>query len=283
MRAIAITLALALAQSSAPSQAAQFEVASVRPSSGGVSPGLGLHIDGSQVRITNLSLKTYVGLAFGLRPQQIEGPDWLGQPRFDVAAKMPDGASPDQAPAMLRALLADRFHMTSHRETRQLPVFALTVAKEGFALHPVAEKADPSAADDRPGVNVTAGGGGADLGRGASFTVADNHVEIHRMTLRSIADLLTRLSDRPVIDMTGITGMFDLTLDLAPEDFVAAQIRAALNSGMIVSPQALRMVDNGRRDSFANALRNVGLALESRKAPLDVLVIDSIEKTPTEN
>jgi uncharacterized protein (TIGR03435 family) len=264
-----------------------FEVASVRPSADQVSQAsVGVHIDGSQVRIVGLPLKLYVGMAYGLKPQQIAGPDWLGQPRFDLAAKIPDGASLLQLPQMFQALLADRFQMKSHRETKEFSVFALTVTKDGFKLQP--SPSTPEAPSDKaPAVTVTAGGNasgsGADLGRGSSFSLANNRVEIHKMTMLQIAELLTRLSDRPVIDATGIAGAYDLSLEMTPEDFMGVQIRGGLNNGAIIPAQALRLLDNAALDPFTNALQKSGLSLESRKAPLEVLVIDSIQKAPTEN
>jgi uncharacterized protein (TIGR03435 family) len=264
-----------------------FEVASVRPSADQVSQAsVGVHIDGSQVRIVGLPLKLYVGMAYGLKPQQIVGPDWLGQPRFDLAAKIPDGASLPQLPQMFQALLADRFQMKSHRETKEFAVFALTVTKDGFKLQPSAS-APEAPSDKPPAVTVTAGGNasgsGADLGGGSSFSLGNNRIEIHKMTMLQIAELLTRLSDRPVTDATGITGAYDLSLELTPEDFIGVQIRGGLNNGAIIPAQALHLLDNAALDPFTNALQKSGLSLESRKAPLDVLVIDSIQKTPTEN
>jgi uncharacterized protein (TIGR03435 family) len=266
---------------------AAFEVASIRPSAEQVSQAaVGVHIDGSQVRIVGLPLKLYVGMAYGLKPQQIAGPDWLGQPRFDIAAKIPDGVSRAQLPQMFRELLADRFQMKSHRETREFAVFALTVTKDGFTL-PASPAAPDVPTDKPPAVTVTAGGNasgsGADLGGGSSFTLGSNRIEIRRMTMPQIAELLTRLSDRPVIDATGITGAYDLSLELTPEDFIGVQIRGGVNNGALIPAPALRLLDNAAADPFTSALQKSGLALESRKAPLDVLVIDSIQKTPTDN
>ena len=264
-----------------------FEVASVRPSADQLSQAsVGVHIDGSQVRIVGLPLKLYVGMAYGLKPQQIVGPDWLGLPRFDIAAKIPDGATPAQLPQMFQALLVDRFQMKSHRETKEFAVFALVVSKDGLKLQP-STSAPESPSDKPPAVTVTAGGNasgsGADLGGGSSFALGNNVIEIRKMTMFQIAELLTRLSDRPVIDATGVTGAYDLSLELTPEDFIGVQIRGGLNNGALIPPPALRVLDNAATDPFTNALQKSGLALESRKAPLPVLVIDSIQKTPTDN
>ena len=282
-----VVCALLLLPAVSSAQTPEFEVASVRPSAEQLSQvSVGVHIDGSQVRVTGLTLKLYVGMAYGLKPHQIVGPDWLGQPRFDVAAKIPDGAPREQLPQMLQALLANRFQMKSHREKKEFAVFALTVSKNGLTLQPSASAAD-APSDKPPAVTVTAGGNasgsGADLGGGSSFALGNNRIEIRKMTMPQIAELLTRLSDRPVVDATGVTGAYDLALELTPEDFIGVQIRAGLNNGALIPPQALRLLDNAAADPFSYALQKSGLSLESRKAPLEVLVIDSIQKTPTEN
>src|SRR5579871_5576333 len=93
-------------------QRAEFEVASVRPS-GPIVPGqlgIGLHVDGAQVRCNYLSLIDYLGIAYRVRSYQISGPDWLASDRFDISAKLPDGATRAEVPAMLQSLLTERFH-----------------------------------------------------------------------------------------------------------------------------------------------------------------------------
>src|SRR5215475_7309058 len=117
-------------------QAHEFEVASIRPAAA-PTPGavaVGLHIDGSQVRISYLSLKDYIGIAYRVRTSQIVGPDWLSSQRFDIAAKLPEGTSQANVLEMLQALLKDRFQLKVHRETKELPVYALEVAKSGSKL-----------------------------------------------------------------------------------------------------------------------------------------------------
>jgi uncharacterized protein (TIGR03435 family) len=83
--------------------------------------------------------------------------------------------------------------------------------------------------------------------------------------------------------MTDIKGRYDFTLDLSPEDRTAALVRSAVNAGLTLSPQALRALDFGSTVSVSESLQKLGLTFEARKAPLEVLVIDSIQKTPTEN
>jgi uncharacterized protein (TIGR03435 family) len=266
----------------------EFEVASIRPV-GDVPPAqinVGLHIDGAQVRITYLSLKDYIGLAYRVRINQIVGPDWLGSQRFDIAAKLPDGGAQSDVPVMLQALLADRFQMKMHRETKEFPVYALEVAKGGLKIMESTSDGD-SGAPNTGALNIAAGGNDAgatiNFGNGSYFTLGRNGVEAKRLTMGTFADMLTRFLDRPVVDMTGVKGTYDLMLDLSPEDRIAMLIRSAVSAGVVLPPQALALLDGVSNDSLSNSLKKVGLTLEPQKAPLEVLLIDQIQKTPTEN
>ena len=261
----------------------EFEVASLRPSADDARQAV-VHIDGSHVRMTRISVKQFVGVAYRLKPHQVIGPDWLGQEHFDLAATIPDGVPATQVPEMLRALLANRFQMKLHEETKEFSVFAITIAKGGLKAQPSAPLPDSS----KPrALDVTAGGSAAgasaDLGNGASFSLANNRLEVKRLTMQGLAELLTRLCDRPVIDATGVKDPYDLDIELSPEDFTPIMIRAAVNNGTVLPAPALRLLDNAVSDPFSNGLQKVGLTLDSRKAPLDVVIVDSASKTPTEN
>jgi len=264
----------------------EFEVASVRPSAEQVSQvNLGLRITGTQVRISYMSLKDYIGMAYRVRPNQISGPDWLAQQRFDIVATIHASGSPTEVPAMLQALLADRFQMKVHRESKEFPVYALTVAKGGLKIKEVPASPDPAVRP--PGVNVAATGTGAgvavDMGGGSSFALGNNKLEARKMTMTALADVLTRFVDRPVVDMTTLKGVYDLTLELSPEDYTATLVRTAVNQGVVLPPQALRVLETASANPFAAPLQQAGLTLDSRKAPLDVIVVDAALKTPTEN
>jgi uncharacterized protein (TIGR03435 family) len=99
----------------------------------------------------------------------------------------------------------------------------------------------------------------------------------------SLADSLARYLDRPVVDMTGLTGKYDFTLPLTAEDYRPLLIRSAINAGVSLPPEALRLLDGASDESLHSALHTVGLKLEPRKAPLEVLLIDQVKKVPTEN
>jgi uncharacterized protein (TIGR03435 family) len=264
----------------------EFEVASIRPSAEQVQQAnVGVRISGSQMRISYFSLKDYVGMAYRLPMSQITGPDWLAQARFDIAATIPDGASSAQVPEMLQKLLADRFELKVHRDWKEFPVYALAIAKGGLKLQESAATTDEPA---RPGtVNVGASGSAAglamDLGGGSFFSLANSRLEIKRATMMTVAATLTRLVDRLVMDTTGLAGTYDLAFDLGPEDYGAIIVRSAVNAGVVLPPQALRVLDTASIDPFSGPLAKFGLTLESRKSPLEVVVVDSMRKTPTDN
>ena len=202
-----LTAALALGQTRK-----EFEVASIRPVA--EQPpnqvAVGLHIDGAQVRITYLALKDYIALAYRTRLNQISGPEWLGSQRFDIAAKLPDGASQDDVLEMLQSLLADRFQMKMHREMREFPVYALEVAKTGLKI--AESGSGESLRSSRAPLSIAAGGNanGATIsfgdGKYCSPLHGPNGFETKGLTMDLVTDMLTRFLDRPVVDKTELEG-----------------------------------------------------------------------------
>lgn len=266
----------------------EFEVASVKPAASlGVaqSVNIGIHIDGAQFTCTSYSLRDYIRFAYQVKAYQVIGPEWVGQERFEIKAKMPDGATRDNAPAMLQALLADRFKLKLHHDRKEFPVYALVAGKGGVRMKESAPD-DATAGAARPAINVNAQGGaggvGVDLGGGSYFHFGDDKFEAGKLTMPRLADALSMFADRPVVDMTDVKGGYDFVLELSPEDYRAMLIRSAINNGMVLPPQAMRALE-ASGDSLFSSVQLLGLKLEPRKAPLDVLVIDSADKTPTEN
>src|SRR5215467_10908638 len=145
--ALALTASAALALSQAPStKPISFEVASVKVSEPmdpikmaqqmqqGVAPHIGMKVDGARVDIGYMSLTDIIGNAYKVKKYQISGPDWMGSQRFDILAKLPDGASKDQVPEMLQDLLIQRFKLAVHHESKEQPVYELGVGKNGPKL-----------------------------------------------------------------------------------------------------------------------------------------------------
>ena len=98
-----------------------------------------------------------------------------------------------------------------------------------------------------------------------------------------LADALGRFVERPVVDMTELKGTYDLTLDFTPEDYRALLIRMALSAGVNLPPEAMKLMEGASDETLFKGLQTIGLKLESRRSPLEVLVIDSATKTPIEN
>ncbi len=279
--ATAAAMAVTLAGQSRP----QFEVASIRaspdqPPAQGVQAGV--QITKEQARFSYLSMKDYIGIAFGVRIHQIVGPDWLGNVRFEVAATLPEKHTPAELPVMLRSLLEDRFQLRTHRESREFAVYALEVGPEGSKLVRVPD-AVPT---DEPFVvrsGGSAGGVVVDLGQGSTLTLGNNRFDAKKVTMMTLTDTLARFVDRPVVDATKLEGRYDVAFDLTPEDFQAMMMRSAVAAGVALPPQALRLLENASLAAVPDALKTLGLRLESRRAPLEVVVIDGVERTPTEN
>lgn len=267
----------------------QFEVATIKPveaiiAGAGQRVNIGVHVDGSQFHASAMTIRDLLAAANKMRIYQIEGPDWITSDRFDMNAKIPEGAAlgNDGLMQMLNGLLVERFAIKSHRIQKQFPVYALVQTKDG--IRAVEAPLDP--VDAR---GVTMGGSGSatgtviSLGRGSSLTVGANRIEGKKFSMTALADTLARFVEKPVVDQTGLTATYDLTLELAPEDFQALMIRSAVAAGVTLPPQALKLLDTASGDSLHEALAKVGLKLESKKVPLDVLIVDSINHTPTEN
>lgn len=282
---IAIFASSLLAQ--APSKP-QFEVASVRPAQpmGTERVDVGVHVDGAQVRMVSLPMRDYIARAYRMKLYQVTGPEWLTSERFDVNAKLPAGSTPDQIPEMLQSLLEDRFQIKLHREKKELPIYAVMIGKPPLKIQEAAP--DPNAPVAPKGTaNVVATGSAAgvsvDLGNGSYYTFNNGKFEIRKVTMDMLARQLERYVDRPILDMTDLKGTYDLSFSVTTEDYQAMLIHAAVNSGMMLPPQVLRLMDNSSIASLMDGLQQLGLKLDARKAPLDVLIIDQLSKTPTEN
>lgn len=203
-----------------------------------------MHTRTDNLSMQNVSLRTLIAEAYGLPDYRVLGPAWLDTDRFDVVAKAPHGTPSKEVPLLLAPLLAERFKLVSHRETKELPVYALVVAKGGLKI-----KQSEGTESKTNGHGNKAGG---ELTAGAT-------------TMAWLAEWLSKQVDRPVLDMTGDTRRYDFTLKYSRED---AKAETADTAYPIV-PLAIQ--------------DQIGVRLEKRNAALDVLVVDSIEKLPIEN
>jgi uncharacterized protein (TIGR03435 family) len=261
-----------LAQSGQPS----FDVASVRMASPGEDGGnviQGGPGSSSPERLTanNITLQNVLLRAYGLKTGQLAGPDWLRSARFDIMATVAPGTTPEQVNVMLQNLIVERFHFTFHRQKKVLPVYELTVGKNGPKL--TASAGDPKAPPAPPGTRGTIDKNGFPVlpaGRGPAVGVQvgcdGNHVTARAQTASAIADLVEAGVDSRVVDKTGLTGTYDLMLRFKP-----------------LHPTICQAAD-GTAPSILNAVeQQLGLKLEKSKDELDVLVVDHLDKTPADN
>ena len=263
-----ITVSLACAQTAESSPA--FEAASVKPSplSGGgfhLSGGPGTN-DPGRITYENVPLRIVLLTAYGVRNYQLTGPDWLNTLRFDIAAKLPEGVTEEQFRSMLRNLLEARFQMKLHRESKEMPVYALLPAKKGSKLKPavvqspegeIATALPGEGPDGFPKLRMPSPGIVIETKNGTA------RISGNQTSMAKFADFLSSRTGRPVIDETGLTGTFSFVLYFTPEGAVAA--------------------DSPEPDIFSALEEQLGLKLEPRRAPVEFLVIDHAEKIPTEN
>ncbi len=318
--------AQAAAAPQAPAAKLEFDVATVRPSApldvqkltadmqAGKMPNFGVHINGSRAEYNYTTMKTLIASAFKVKEYQVTGPAWLATDHFDVVAKMPDGSTKDDAPAMLRSLLADRFKLAAHKETKEHPVLALVVGKGGPKMKESPGDAAPIDPDsplksgeiqmdtpDGPArMTIDMKNGGATINMGTKGTVTYSmdpqsmmmRIVSSKTTMAALADTLTQMmtamgggSGREVLDMTELKGNYEVALEFSLADMMAA----ARTQGVDVpgapagGAAAAEASDPGGGTSVSASVEKLGLKLESRKAPVEQVVVDSVEKTPTEN
>ena len=276
MRLIYLGLAMfgvsgALAAQSAPPATAdaQFEVASIRRN---VSADTGAQVaikPGGQLTVTNNTLFNIVRNAYGVQPFQIvpgeRMPDWFNQDRWDIVAKAPADAAPQPGSEMmmLQALLADRFKLVVRRETREMPVYALVLARTDGRLGPQLRTSNGDCEAAR--LAREKGGPQPPIGRGFCGTRAGNgSVSTSGVPIAAFARNLAPMTGRFVIDRTGLTGSYDLDVKWTPDQGLAA----GAAPGAATDGTSL----------FAALEEQIGLKLEPQRAPIDVLVIESAER-----
>ncbi len=301
---------LFLASSIGIGSAQTFEVASVKVAASlepqKVLSGqqrVGMKVAGRNVDIESVSLPELLNLAFKVRMTQVKGPDWvvkvdaltaLGGTRFDIHAKLPDGGSKDQVPEMLQALLVERFKLAFHRESQERDVYALVVGKNGPKLEPSppddppsspgeSVRPDPIQVSGTPQTGMTIrGSGGAGAIRMQMGADGMMRLTADKATTEQLAGTVERFVGRPVIDRTGLTGTFKMSIDLSMAEIMAAARGAGANVPAGFAGPAPSTADLAANSIFQN-IEKMGLKLESRKAPVELLVIDHLEKTPTED
>ena len=274
------TLALALFTATLPHAFAQqaqdefrFEVASIKPSNPNPDNPMfiGMSADGAIVRYTNITLRDCIRGAYRASDFQIIGPDWMTKARFEISAKLPPGTSGDQIPEMLQALLVERFKLEIRRDPKEQNVYALMVGNGGAKLKPVEAKLDdksPKAlgpdGKPRPMMMFMFPPGGAVTITAPSASIA------------SVVGLMSRFTARPVVDLTGIEGQYDFKLTFA------AETNSGLNTPALPGQDGAATSAEPALSVF-DAVKQYGFLLEARKAPIEMITVTHLEKTPTEN
>jgi uncharacterized protein (TIGR03435 family) len=254
-----------------------FEAASIKPNDG-KTPGIGIRRQpGGRFNTTNTPVKLLITFAYQIQDfQLIGGPGWMNSDRFDIVAKM-DGDPPPIIPGSgadhmmlaMRTLLADRFKLVVHHETRQLDIYALTKAKAdgtlGPALKPASGDCSPAAFAARRGGPPPPGGPPPTV---CGMQQGPGRIRFGGFPLSLFATGISNRVGRAVVDRTGLTGNWDFELTYAAESSPGA-----LPPGAPPPPP-----DPDAPDLFTAVREQLGLKLDSTKGPVDVLVIDSLDR-----
>jgi uncharacterized protein (TIGR03435 family) len=275
----------------------------------GQAPKIGPHVENGRAEYTYMTLRDLIALAYNVKAFQVSGPDWLATTRFDIQATMPEGSTKETAPAMLQALLKDRFKLVAHPSNEEQSVLALTVGKNGPKLKAAAEAPAPldentplqpgemkmDSVDGPMRIKVSPDGSST-INMGVKGIITQKmdpqtrtlHIQSSAVTMAGFADMLTRVmqmggeSSRQVVDMTGLKGYYEANLELS-----LAQIMAMVKANGIdvpTRPGGAPMdpgTDEGQ--TVLESVQAMGLKLEGRKASVPRLIIDNVTKMPTEN
>jgi uncharacterized protein (TIGR03435 family) len=281
----AIALMCANLQAQTPPARPQFEVASVKPAANdetglgrpivremmriGRPPGMIPMDDPGRVRLENWALLDLIAAAYRVRATQVSGPAWLSDQGFDIEAKAPDGAPKEDLNAMLQSLLEERFGLKVHRDTQTKPGFALVVGKNGPKLKPAGPPPAPAQGltdeEQRAVIQQQAQARMEAMQKRAqenreSLTplVGRSRANFASITTEQLALQLVRFAEAPVVDETGLSGKYSVTIETWKN--------ADVPGGTVF-----------------DAVEKLGLKLEARKVTVETVVVDQVSKTPTAN
>ena len=260
-----------------------FEVASVKPSTTGAD-GTSFRVQPGRLTVTNGTFRMVMAVAYKVRDFQISGgPNWTGTDRWNIEAKAEEGSVSELTlsfdPAvtnplllMLQSLLEDRFQLKMHREPKDMPVYELAVAKGGPKIKLSADQS-PIVAPERGAPLPPKPQRGGPMPRGA-MAMGRGSVEANGVPIANFIQGLSQQLGRPIVDKTGLKGFYDIKLQWTPE----------LGGGLVKpgGPDPDPPADASGPSIFTAIQEQLGLRLDSAKGPVDILVIDSVQK-PTEN
>jgi uncharacterized protein (TIGR03435 family) len=256
----------------------KFEVAAVRPNKA-TDLRAGIQIQpGGRFTATNMPLRALIVHAYNLMPFQLVGPDWLDSERFDVVAKSEQDfppAAPASGPApqqlMLQALLAERFALQAHRDTREMSVYSMEMARADRKLGPQLKPSNAECKEVSGGVGPPTGQDKTTCG----IRVMPGQLTAGGVPLSAMAFPLSMFVQRMVVDRTGLTGAFDYELRWTPD--MLRQRLANAPPGQPVRLNGVEIDPHGP-SIFTAVQEQLGLKLESTRGPVEVLVIDHIER-----
>jgi uncharacterized protein (TIGR03435 family) len=277
-----------------------FEVASIKPSP--PPDGRGMRVGGTggpgskdpgRWTVQNMSLSNLVTMAYNLKRYEYSGPSWLDAERFDITAKVPEGATREQFRQMIQNMLRERFGLQVHREKKELQGYDLVVAKNGPKLsESVPEPPQPegtgrgtASMPGPPGPPRLDKDGFPELppGRGSMMIMMNGRARSrqHESTSEQIANMLANQLSKPVTDATGLKGKYDFTLTWSTGNGMRAVPPPP--GGGPESPLANMPDTDSGPTIFGAVQEQLGLKLESKKVTIELVVVDHIEKIPTEN
>jgi uncharacterized protein (TIGR03435 family) len=267
MKVCLAALALLLAQPPLPRPT--FEVATIKRNTSG-SDAARFNGQTGRVSITNNPLRNIIRNAWGLQGFQIVGgPEWINTDRWDIVAKAEGNPQGPQMLAMVQNLLADRFKLVTHRETREMPIYALVFARSDHAFGPKLHASTVDCLKEMTAAVARGGGPPRDGKVLCGIRSLNGHIEANAVPLANLARNLSPIAGRSIVDKTGLNGAFDAELTWTPD--------ASLGS----SPEAPAVASDGP-SLFTAIQEQLGLKLDAQRGPVEVLVIDSVER-PTED
>ena len=296
--AAALLLAIEVAAAQSAPAGPEFEAASVKPADievriGPLRGGPGTSSPGQISGVA--TLKALLLRAYRLKDYQISGPGWMDSARYEIAAKVPQGATREQVSHMWQALLAERFGLRVHRETKELAMYALLKTKNGVKLK--RDDRDDTASDAADTTefspNIVKGADGfPDLAAGQklprSYEIVVGGTDgilyklwAHRETMELLADRLSAQLSRPVVDETGLTDTYDFALSWAME--TGGRIPRTGPPPDEIDMHDVPVMTEPGLSIFTALPAQLGLRLEARRGPVEILVIDNAEKIPTGN
>lgn len=275
----AAALSLGLAAAALQAQTAvppAFEVASIKPSACGMRPRK--VVREGRVEFSNVSLKGIIMPAYKLEYYQVTAPAWMESVCFDIAAKIPEGVPKEQTPAMLQTLLKDRFKLKAHIETKEGATYALVAGKGEPKLKPAAETDEPVPRPLPDGTLPPTGPGVVVMTMDGPASAV---IRMRGVTMADVSQNLSRQMSRPVVDETGIAGKYDIDLPVSvgmPDGWLDP-----VGGPGVAGPPPPPPPPTLGPAAIGKAVEQLGLKLETRRGPVEYLMVDSAQRAPTGN